>query len=71
MLVTNKEVLSVASDEDCEVGAFNINNMPIMVSISPSAVKYAGLDNLVAMVKTAAKTNPSESSEKLFRRKNH
>ena len=85
MLVTNKEVLHVASDEGCEVAAFNINNIeilqviveiateeksPIMVSTSPSGIKYAGLDYLVAMIKTSAKTNPSESSEKLFRRKN-
>ncbi|MCW4016072.1 MAG: class II fructose-1,6-bisphosphate aldolase [Candidatus Bathyarchaeota archaeon] len=73
MLVTNKEVLSVASAGGYAVGAFNINNMeilqaiietakeeksPIIVSASPSAVKYAGLDYLVAMVKAAAKTNP-------------
>ena len=74
MLVTNKEVLSVASAGGYAVGAFNINNMeilqaivetaveeksPIIVSASPSAVQYAGLEYLVAMVQTAAKTNPS------------
>ena len=74
MLVTNKEVLSVASAEGYAVGAFNINNMeilqaivetaaeeksPIIVSASPSAVQYAGLEYLVALVKAAAKTNPS------------
>ena len=74
MLVTNKEVLSVASAGGYAVGAFNINNMeilqaivetaaeeksPIIVSSSPSAVQYAGLEYLVAMVKVAAKTNPS------------
>ena len=74
MLVTNKEVLSVASAGGYAVGAFNINNMeilqaivetaaeeksPIIVSASPSAVQYAGLEYLVAMVKAAAKTNPS------------
>ena len=74
MLVTNKEVLSVASAGGYAVGAFNINNMeilqaivetaaeeksPIIVSASPSAVQYAGLEYLVALVKAAAKTNPS------------
>ena len=74
MLVTNKEVLSVASAGGYAVGAFNINNMeilqaivetaaeeksPIIVSASPSAVQYAGLEYLVAMVKAAAKINPS------------
>jgi len=54
MLVTNKEVLSVASAGGYAVGAFNINNMeilqaivetaaeeksPIIVSASPSAVQ--------------------------------
>jgi len=74
MLVTNKEVLSAASAGGYAVGAFNINNMeilqaivetaaeeksPIIVSASPSAVKYAGLEYLVAMVKVAAKLYPS------------
>jgi len=74
MLVTNKEVLSIASAQGYAVGAFNINNMeilqaivetaseeksPIIVSASPSAIKYAGLEYLVAMVKAAAKTNPT------------
>ena len=74
MLVTNKEVLSLASTGGYAVGAFNINNMeilqaiietaveeksPIIVSSSPSAIKYAGLEYLVSMVKVAAKNNPS------------
>jgi fructose-bisphosphate aldolase class II len=72
MLVTNKEVLSVAAAEGYAVGAFNINNMeilqaiveaateeksPIIVSASPSAIKYAGLEYITAMVKAAAKTS--------------
>jgi len=74
MLVTNKEVLSAASAGGYAVGAFNINNMeilqaiveaaveeksPIIISASPSAIKYAGLEYLTAMVKAAAETNPS------------
>ena len=66
MLVTNKEVLNIPTAEDYAVGAFNINNMeilqviveatteeksPIIVSVSPSAIKYAGLDYVTAMVK--------------------
>jgi len=72
MLVTNTEVLSVASAGGYAVGAFNINNMevlqaiveiaieeksPIIVSASPSAIKYAGLEYLTAMVKAATKTS--------------
>lgn len=74
MLVTNKEVLSAASAGGYAVGAFNINNMeilqaivetateeksPIIVSASPSAIKYAGLEYITGMVKTSAKANPS------------
>jgi len=74
MLVTNNEVLSKASAEGYAVGAFNINNMeilqaiveaateeksPIIISASPSAIKYAGLEYIMNMVKAAAKTNPS------------
>ncbi len=73
MLDTNKEVLSVASTGGYAVGAFNINNMeilqaivetaneeksPIIVSVSPSAIKYAGLEYVTAMVKVAAKLYP-------------
>ncbi len=74
MLVTNNEVLSAASAGGYAVGAFNINNMeilqaiveaateeksPIIISASPSAIKYAGLEYITSMVKAAAKTNPS------------
>ena len=74
MLVTNKEVLSVASAGGYAVGAFNINNMeilqaivetaaeeksPLIISASPSAIKYAGLDYINGMVEAAAKLNPS------------
>jgi fructose-bisphosphate aldolase class II len=73
MLVTNKEVLSIASTKGYAVGAFNINNMeilqsiaetameersPVIIAVSPSAIKYAGLEYIVAMVKAAAKTIP-------------
>jgi fructose-bisphosphate aldolase class II len=74
MLVTNNEVLSAASAGGYAVGAFNINNMeilqaiveaaveeksPIIISASPSAIKYAGLEYITSMVKAAAKTNPT------------
>jgi fructose-bisphosphate aldolase class II len=73
MLVTNKEVLTVAAADGYAVGAFNINNMeilqaivevateersPVIISASPSAIKYAGLEYITAMVKAAAKTSP-------------
>lgn len=73
MLVTNKEILSVAMAKGYAVGAFNINNLetllaiveasveeksPLIVAVTPSAIKYAGLKYLVAMVKTAEKMTP-------------
>jgi fructose-bisphosphate aldolase class II len=73
LLVTNKEVLTKATAEGYAVGAFNINNMeilqaiaeaateeksPIIIAASPSAIKYAGIEYITAMVKTAAKTTP-------------
>ena len=74
MLVTNKEVLVAASNRGYAVGAFNINNMeilqaivetaskeksPVIISSSPSAIKYAGFDYIKAMVEAAEKLNPS------------
>jgi len=68
MLVTNKEILSVAMAKGYAVGAFNINNLetllaiveasaeeksPVIVAATPSAIKYAGLEYLATMVKTA------------------
>jgi fructose-bisphosphate aldolase class II len=74
MLVTNNEILFTATMGGYAVGAFNINNMeilkaivetakeeksPIIVSASPSAIKYAGLEYITEMVKVSAKVNPS------------
>jgi fructose-bisphosphate aldolase class II len=74
MLVTNKEVLSIATAEGYAVGAFNINNMeilqaivesaaeeksPVIIAASPSAIKYAGIEYITAMVKAAAKITPT------------
>ena len=70
MLVTNKEILSSAMAKGYAVGAFNINNLetllaiveasveeksPVIVAVTPSAIKYAGLEYLATMVKTAEK----------------
>jgi len=71
MLVTNKEILSTAKTEGYAVGAFNINNLetllaiveasveersPVIVAVTPSAIRYAGLKYLVEMVKAAAES---------------
>ena len=68
-LLTNKEVMKAARAGGYAVGAFNINNMeilqavveaareeksPVIVAATPGAVKYAGLNYLTAMAKTAA-----------------
>ncbi|MEM2105028.1 MAG: class II fructose-1,6-bisphosphate aldolase [Candidatus Bathyarchaeia archaeon] len=73
MLVTNKDLLVPASRNGYAVGAFNINNLeallavseaaveeksPVIVAVTPSAIKYGGLAYLSEIVKTAAKSVP-------------
>jgi fructose-bisphosphate aldolase class II len=73
MLVTNKDLLIDARRRGYAVGAFNINNLetllavveaaneeksPVIVAVTPSAIKYAGLPYLSEIVKTAAKSSP-------------
>jgi len=77
MLVTNKEIMSVAAAKGYGVGAFNINNLetvlaiaeatveeksPVIVAVTPSAIKYGGLEYLAAIVKVAAKVVPQPMS---------
>ncbi len=69
MLLTNKDILASAVTGKYAVGAFNIHNLeslqavvtaaeeensPVIVAVTPSAIKYAGLAYLVKIVKTAA-----------------
>jgi fructose-bisphosphate aldolase class II len=73
MLVTNKDLLLPAEQKAYAVGAFNINNLesllavaeaaveeksPVIVAVTPSAIKYAGLAYLAKIAKTAAETAP-------------
>ncbi len=73
MLLTNKEIMSAAAAKGYGVGAFNINNLeillavveaaveeksPVIVAATPSAIKYGGLEYLASMVKVAAKAVP-------------
>jgi len=68
-LVTSKEILIDAQKNNYAAGAFNANNMeivqaiietaeeersPVIVQASQGAIKYAGLDMIVSMVKTLA-----------------
>ena len=68
-LVTTNEMLKKAQESHYAVGAFNVENMemvmavvkaaeemkaPVIMQTTPSTVKYAGLDYFLAMVKTAA-----------------
>ncbi len=68
-LVTSKEMLIDAQKNHYAVGAFNANNMeivqaiietaeeesaPVIVQASQGAIKYAGLEMIVSMVKTMA-----------------
>jgi len=71
MLVTNKDLLLPAKRKAYAVGAFNIQNLesllaaveaaveeksPVIVAVTPSAVKYGGLAYLSRIVKTAAES---------------
>ncbi|MBS7608317.1 MAG: class II fructose-1,6-bisphosphate aldolase [Candidatus Bathyarchaeia archaeon] len=73
MLVTNKELLLAAKRGAYAVGAFNIQNLesllavveaaveeksPVIVAVTPSAIKYGGLRYLTSLVKTAAENVP-------------
>jgi fructose-bisphosphate aldolase class II len=70
-LVTLRDVLGKAEKGGYAVGAFNANNMeivqaiiesaveersPVIIQASQGAIKYAGLDFIVAMVTTAAES---------------
>jgi fructose-bisphosphate aldolase class II len=72
-LVTNRELLQAAYHGGYAVGAFNINNLefltaiaaaateersPVIVAVSEGAIKYAGFDVLVGMVRTVASRAP-------------
>jgi fructose-bisphosphate aldolase class II len=71
MLVTNRDLQVPARQKAYAVGAFNINNLetvlavseatveeksPVIVAVTPSAIKYAGLPYLARIVKTAAES---------------
>jgi len=70
MLVTGKELLLDAQKRGYAVGAFNINNMeivqaiieaaeetnsPVILQASQGAIKYAGIEYITALGKTAAR----------------
>jgi len=69
MLLTNKEILASAMLGKYAVGAFNIHNLeslqavvaaaqeensPVIVAVTPSAIKYSGLTYLAELVNMAA-----------------
>jgi len=69
MLVTNKDLLVPATRKAYAVGAFNINNLetvlsiseaateersPAIIAVTPSAIKYGGLPYLSKIARTAA-----------------
>ena len=68
-LTTTKKILKEAQDGHYAIGAFNVENMemvmavisaaeemnaPVIMQTTPSTVKYAGLDYFLANVKVAA-----------------
>ena len=73
-LVTTKEMFKKSIEEGFSVGAFNINNMecvqaiieaasetnsPVILQVSPSAIKYAGIKYLVKLVEAAICEHPN------------
>lgn len=73
MIVTNRDLLRRGLRGGYAIGAFNINNLesllavveaateeksPAIIAVTPSSVKYAGLVQIVRMVKTAAESAP-------------
>ena len=71
MLVTNRDLLVPATRKAYAVGAFNVNNLevilavaeaaveeksPAIVAVTPSAIKYGGLVYLSKIVRTAAES---------------
>jgi fructose-bisphosphate aldolase class II len=73
MLLANRDLLLHAKQGAYAVGAFNINNLeillavveaaveeksPVIVAVTPGAIKYAGLAYLANIVQTAAKSAP-------------
>ena len=73
MLTTGKKLLDKASRSGYAVGAFNINNMeilqaviraaeklksPVILQTSEGAIRYAGLEMLFTMLRTAAERSP-------------
>jgi len=77
MLVTSKDLLLSARQRAYAVGTFNVNNLesllavveaaveeksPVIVAVTPSAIRYAGLAYLAKIVKTAAESAPVSMS---------
>jgi len=73
MLAVGKELLLAARRGGYAVGAFNIQNLesllavveaaveersPVIVAVTPGAIKYAGLNHLAGLVKAAAESAP-------------
>lgn len=73
MLTTNKDLMVPARKNGYAIAALNVQNLesmkavveaaieeksPAIMQISPSVLKYAGLDYIVSLAKTAAQTAP-------------
>ncbi len=71
MLTTNKKILAAADKGGYAVGAFNVNNLeilqavietaveersPVILQTSEGAIEYAGMDYLLSLMRTAAKS---------------
>lgn len=73
VLVTNKDLMVPARKNGYAIGAFNVQNLestlaiaeaaaeeksPVIMQITPSVIKYAGLAYITSIVKTAAQSAP-------------
>lgn len=72
MLVTNKDIMIPARKNGYAIGAFNVQNLeslsavvqaaeeeksPVILQITPSVIKYAGLEYITNLAKTAAQNS--------------
>lgn len=73
MLVTNKDLMVPARKQGYAIPALNVQNLesltavaeaaveeksPVILAISPSVVKYAGMPYIIALAKTATQQSP-------------
>jgi fructose-bisphosphate aldolase class II len=77
LLTTNRDLMIPARRSGYAIGAFNVNNLetvlavaeaaaeeksPAIMAVTPSAIKYAGLQYILRIARTAAESTPTQMS---------